>query len=353
MSTLATSVIDDGYLGSYNGNASESSQKPTLQDLLQVGFVQRSGSYPHFSAFSHSRTLSPTVPTNSTMIHYNNCHANPQLVDSDELRSYKDEMLKYYCSQPIISASNTLDAIMTSNASAPEAIKINSRIPDWFTINESYTNYFETDIMSFKALSTLSILLILSTVILIEQEKTSEVLPIICFNTAKIPFTISDQFYRTIPDSINSPEPLQDLYQLYSNVSFTNFPKYQDDSQQFQKAGKDVQRRRQRGPYATMACTNCQQKHAKCSGKTICKYCILHNLECIFIDSGKKRGPRAKRELRTNRRHFEENYISNGSKITFDGISMSFVPSNIIQSYALTPSDNNGITFYSDSNSEL
>ncbi|CAG8474293.1 hypothetical protein C2G38_2317485 [Gigaspora rosea] len=336
MSTLATSAIDASHLGSYNGNASESSQMSTLQDLLQVGFAQRSGSHHYFSPISHSRTPTPIVPTNSTMLHYNNHHASPKLVDSDELRSYEDEMLKYYCSQPIISASNTLDAIMTSNVSAPEAMKIDNKIPDWYIINESYTGPFETEIMSFK-----------------EQEKISEVLPIICFDTTKIPFTISDQFSRTIPDSINSPEPLQNFYQLYSNASFTNIPKYQDDSQHFRKAGKDAQQRRQRSPYVTKACTNCRQKHAKCSGKAICKYCMLHNLECIFIDSGKKRGPRTKRGLRTNSIRFEANYISNGSEITFDEISMSFVPSNILQSYALTSSYNNDITFYSDSYSEL
>ncbi|KAF0490037.1 hypothetical protein F8M41_022002 [Gigaspora margarita] len=71
---------------------------------------------------------------------------------------------------------------------------------------------------------TLSILLIYR---LIEQEKGSDMMLIIYFGTTKIPFTVSDQFSRTIPDNINLTEPLQNFYQLYSNVSFTKFPKYQ------------------------------------------------------------------------------------------------------------------------------
>ncbi|RIB15979.1 hypothetical protein C2G38_2038951 [Gigaspora rosea] len=270
------------------------------------------------------------MPTNYTMIQYNNHHANPQLVDRNELRFYENEMLKSSYPQPIISTYYTLDA--ESNAFAPEAMKIDSRIPDLFIINESHTGPIESNIASFRA-----------------QEKGSEVLPIIYSDITKIPFTISDQFSRTIPDNINLTEPLQNFYQLYSNDSFTNFPKYQDDSQYFRKTGKDVQQRRQRSPYVTKACTNCRQRHTKCSGETICKYCMLRNLECIFIDSGKKRGPRTKYRLRTDSRLFEENYIFNGSEINFDEISMSFVTSNIIQSYALTSSDNSDITSQSDS----
>ncbi|CAG8549756.1 61_t:CDS:1, partial [Scutellospora calospora] len=55
--------------------------------------------------------------------------------------------------------------------------------------------------------------------------------------------------------------------------------------------------RRQRGPYATKACTNCKQKHIRCSGNAPCNHCKLHNLECIFINSGKRRGPKTKSTL--------------------------------------------------------
>ncbi|CAG8574815.1 34063_t:CDS:2, partial [Gigaspora margarita] len=32
------------------------------------------------------------------------------------------------------------------------------------------------------------------------------------------------------------------------------------------------------------------EKHTKCSGEATCERCALRNLECTFIDSGKKRG---------------------------------------------------------------
>ncbi|CAG8438900.1 10811_t:CDS:1 [Dentiscutata heterogama] len=78
MSTLATSAIDAGHLDSYNRNASESSRRLTLQDLLQTEPVQRSESR-YASPVGCSRTPSPTEPTSSTMMHYNNCHTSPPL----------------------------------------------------------------------------------------------------------------------------------------------------------------------------------------------------------------------------------------------------------------------------------
>ncbi|CAG8644749.1 12220_t:CDS:1 [Gigaspora margarita] len=57
------------------------------------------------------------------------------------------------------------------------------------------------------------------------------------------------------------------------------------------------QRKKQRGPYATKACTNCQRKHIRCSGKATCNHCALHGIECIFTNSGKKRGPRTSNSL--------------------------------------------------------
>ncbi|KAF0463779.1 hypothetical protein F8M41_026588 [Gigaspora margarita] len=128
------------------------------------------------------------------MIQYDNYHVSPQLVDRDELRFYENEMLKYSYPQPIISTSDTLDA--ESNASAPEAIKIDSRIPDLIIINESHTGPIENNIASFR-----------------EQEKGSEMMPFIYFDTTKIPFTISDQFYRTIPNNIS----LTEHYRIFTN----------------------------------------------------------------------------------------------------------------------------------------
>ncbi|CAG8806411.1 23883_t:CDS:2, partial [Gigaspora rosea] len=91
----------------------------------------------------------------------------------DELRSYEDDVLKSSGSQ---STSDTLDSIVTGNASAPEAMNIDSRIPELFTINESDADPIENDMTSFR-----------------EQEKASKVIPIVCFDTTKIPFTMLDQ----------------------------------------------------------------------------------------------------------------------------------------------------------------
>ncbi|KAF0434027.1 hypothetical protein F8M41_004949 [Gigaspora margarita] len=49
---------------------------------------------------------------------------------------------------------------------------------------------------------------------------------------------------------------------------------------------------RRRGPYATKACTNCRNKHLKCSEGVICTNCASHNHQCIYVKSYKKRGPR-------------------------------------------------------------
>ncbi|CAG8573462.1 28270_t:CDS:2 [Dentiscutata erythropus] len=76
------------------------------------------------------------------------------------------------------------------------------------------------------------------------------------------------------------------------------------------------QERQQRGPYVTKSCTNCQKKHAKCTGGAVCKRCTQRNLECTFIDSGKKRGPKK------NDKHSEQVYALNGPENDFDGTSM-------------------------------
>ncbi|CAG8745298.1 10601_t:CDS:1 [Cetraspora pellucida] len=55
-----------------------------------------------------------------------------------------------------------------------------------------------------------------------------------------------------------------------------------------------------RGPYATVACINCQNKHKKCSGAVTCTNFAEKKLECIFINSGKKRGPNSKSKVCTD-----------------------------------------------------
>ncbi|CAG8596511.1 44465_t:CDS:2 [Gigaspora margarita] len=61
----------------------------------------------------------------------------------------------------------------------------------------------------------------------------------------------------------------------------------------------------QRGPYMTMACTNCRRRHTKCSEEATCTYCATRNLKCTYVKSGKKRGPKATK--RTNN-VFESNF---------------------------------------------
>ncbi|KAF0532977.1 hypothetical protein F8M41_010832 [Gigaspora margarita] len=95
-----------------------------------------------------------------------------------------------------------------------------------------------------------------------------------------------------------------------------------------QQRRQKQQQRQQRGFYVTRACTNCQKKHLKCSGRASCERCTLRNLECTFIDSGKKRGPKTDAKLVN---------VSNGSENYFDGTSVlpSIIP-NPMQAYAST-----------------
>ncbi|CAG8692356.1 18168_t:CDS:1 [Gigaspora margarita] len=58
--------------------------------------------------------------------------------------------------------------------------------------------------------------------------------------------------------------------------------------------------RRQRGPYAINACINCRRKHIKCSEGIICTNCASHNLQCIYVKSVKKRGPRTVNNFESN-----------------------------------------------------
>ncbi|RIB09586.1 hypothetical protein C2G38_2208529 [Gigaspora rosea] len=89
------------------------------------------------------------------------------------------------------------------------------------------------------------------------------------------------------------------------------------------------QERQQRGPYATKACTNCRQKHAKCTGEAPCERCTRLNLVCIFNESGKKRGPKK------NNKPPEEVYMSNYLRSDLDRTPMPLsVISNAVQGHA-------------------
>ncbi|KAF0512250.1 hypothetical protein F8M41_018043 [Gigaspora margarita] len=77
-------------------------------------------------------------------------------------------------------------------------------------------------------------------------------------------------------------------------------------------------------PYTAKACTNYQQKHAKCSGEATCKRCTQRNLVCTFNDSGKKRGPKK------NGKYPEQVYVLNGPENGFYETSMlsSVIPNS-------------------------
>ncbi|CAG8465839.1 10639_t:CDS:1 [Cetraspora pellucida] len=105
---------------------------------------------------------------------------------------------------------------------------------------------------------------------------------------------------------------------------------------------------RQRGPYVTRACTNCQQRHAKCSGSAACQYCSLHGLECNFISSNKRRGPKRKREPRKKSKSLEKNYVPDNPENKSNEVSTQPI---LIHNHAFQ--DNNDIISYSNSYDEL
>ncbi|PKC13321.1 hypothetical protein RhiirA5_459795 [Rhizophagus irregularis] len=47
----------------------------------------------------------------------------------------------------------------------------------------------------------------------------------VCFNATVIPFVILEQTAKVSLDNLTSPDPIQNLRQLYSNVSSLNIPK--------------------------------------------------------------------------------------------------------------------------------
>ncbi|CAG8589008.1 27929_t:CDS:1, partial [Racocetra persica] len=90
--------------------------------------------------------------------------------------------------------------------------------------------------------------------------------------------------------------------------------------------------RKQRGRYATNACTNCRRKHAKCSGEAICTNCESYRLTCIYVKTGKKRRSKAANK---SANVFEDN-SSEASNIEQEHSSTQFnipIPFNLDNNY--------------------
>ncbi|CAG8502863.1 9225_t:CDS:1 [Gigaspora margarita] len=86
-----------------------------------------------------------------------------------------------------------------------------------------------------------------------------------------------------------------------------------------------------RGPYATKACTNCRKKHLKCSEGVICANCASHNLQCIYVKSNKKRGPRTvNRSIYVLESNFDE-----AASIEQEHISTEYQFNTLIPSYII------------------
>ncbi|GET53910.1 hypothetical protein GLOIN_2v1572339 [Rhizophagus irregularis DAOM 181602=DAOM 197198] len=60
--------------------------------------------------------------------------------------------------------------------------------------------------------------------------ENSKSISIVCFNATVIPFVILEQTAKVSLDNLTSPDPIQNLRQLYSNVSSLNIPKSWDVS---------------------------------------------------------------------------------------------------------------------------
>ncbi|KAF0447470.1 hypothetical protein F8M41_002776 [Gigaspora margarita] len=134
---------------------------------------------------------------------------------------------------------------------------------------------------------------------------------------------------------------------------------------QRQQQRQKQEKRQRRGFYVTRACTNWQEKHAKCSGGAICERCTLRNLECTFIDSGHSSTlslfgyPQQQPDDATLHSEFygsEQVYILNNFENDFDGTSMLYSMSpNPVQGHASTlslsgypPQQSDNVTLYSD-----
>ncbi|KAF0492717.1 hypothetical protein F8M41_021564 [Gigaspora margarita] len=143
--------------------------------------------------------------------------------------------------------------------------------------------------------------------------------------------------YEDVVDSTTTSNSSEISNVIFQSSEFCSTEEFQGDQYQANNSFSvqfTKQRRERRGFYATKACINCKQKHAKCSGGETCERCRLYNLECSFIDSGKKRGPR------TNGKHSKPVYVLNGPENDFNGTSMlsSIISINDVQDQASTQS---------------
>ncbi|CAG8548235.1 45960_t:CDS:1 [Gigaspora margarita] len=90
--------------------------------------------------------------------------------------------------------------------------------------------------------------------------------------------------------------------------------------------------RQRRGPYVTRACTNCQEKHVRCTGGAACKRCTQRNLVCTFNVSSKKRGPRPKKKSKDPKQAY---VLNNTKKDLYGTFMLSSVILNPIQGRTL------------------
>ncbi|CAI2177867.1 7066_t:CDS:2 [Funneliformis geosporum] len=142
----------------------------------------------------------------------------------DELRNYEDEISLKTGNVLIISSnqpqqptlvnsaisqhsnpfSNSLDSNFTSSTDA------NVKTENLFTIDEDDTMNDDFDgVLSIDG-----------------QEKNSKkMIHVVCFDASSIPFAVLDQCGKVFLDNLNSPNPTENLRQLYSNVSSADFPK--------------------------------------------------------------------------------------------------------------------------------
>ncbi|CAG8696747.1 6028_t:CDS:2 [Funneliformis mosseae] len=64
---------------------------------------------------------------------------------------------------------------------------------------------------------------LLDEVLSIDEKISKKVIHVVCFDVSTIPFVVLDQRAKVFLDILNSPDPTQNLRQLYSNVSSANF----------------------------------------------------------------------------------------------------------------------------------
>lgn len=69
--------------------------------------------------------------------------------------------------------------------------------------------------------------------------------------------------------------------------------------------------RKKRGPYTSISCAHCADKHLKCDGLRPCHHCIKNNACVQCIDRPRKKKPRKKKFII----HPPYQYTSNGTVV--------------------------------------